>query len=609
MDGQGVERGDKLDQEELAFLPKGDAGDESCCESGVLTKEDLLRIDKEEPVWRRVRIALISIFWIVWFGLIVASALFIVFTPKCPPRPSQQFWESKVGYWVNPFSFVDSDGDLVGDLKGLADAAEYIQEEVGAGFVVLTSLSPLYPKSLMESGKSSLKGIHPTLGSMEDFHYLLRSFKKRGMQVVVTLNFNSVPVAHELAKPEFLTASTANDKFCRADASPKEAVDGQYYYSTYGSGSGVVDLNLQSAKVMDELKNATRFWLSKGVDGILLEDAAFFVEEGLCSGDSWFAELPTCKLYTQKTLTVVSDLRKVIDEFSSSTSRPRVLFADPGNTGYGPNGNVSAELLLGTEEAPGAHVVISRHFAFNSGASNVSASPSVSAYSSSVNSSLAGQLALTIASPSDRPYADIFSTASVFLLPGTPLVYAGTEIGWNPISDVPSGLYPFGERPIVDDVASKLPMPWDSHGAGFSKSEKVSGLYQNYTEKLNVTETVETSMAAGRGPSIFNLSTTLIRLYKEEPSLLWGGFSRNVTEHPSVEVFKRSAAGFDSVVVVMVDADGFSVVDFTSECATLVPVVVYPPNELFPIGEALSSVKVYFKPASCKTVYVFKCAV
>lgn len=45
----------------------------------------------------------------------------------------------------------------------------------------------------------------------------------------------------------------------------------------------------------------------------------------------------------------------------------RVLIADPGNTGYGASGKEDAEKLLGVEEAPGAHLVISRQFAFNRG--------------------------------------------------------------------------------------------------------------------------------------------------------------------------------------------------------------------------------------------------
>lgn len=102
-----------------------------------------------------------------------------------------------------------------------------------------------------------------------------------------------------------------------------QLVNGEKFYSTYGKGSGVVDLNLKLPEVMEKVKNATRFWLHKGVDGILLSDAAFFVEEGTCASGGWLSSFPTCKLYTNGTVSVIQALRKVVDEVSSETSRPR----------------------------------------------------------------------------------------------------------------------------------------------------------------------------------------------------------------------------------------------------------------------------------------------
>lgn len=119
MGDHAIAGGDSANTEEVAYIDGvKDTIDSNKYEYPLLTKEDLLRLDAEQPIWRRVRIALIALFWVVWICLIVVSILYIVLTPKCPPRPVQSFWQSKVGYWVNPFSFKDSDGDLIGDLKG-----------------------------------------------------------------------------------------------------------------------------------------------------------------------------------------------------------------------------------------------------------------------------------------------------------------------------------------------------------------------------------------------------------------------------------------------------------------------------------------------------------
>lgn len=95
---------------------------------------------------------------------------------------------------------------------GLLSVSDYIQESVGAGFLILTPMSPLYPKSLSNVTKVTFESIHPALGTMDDFSALLRGFKKKGMQIVISLNFNAVPLNHELAHPTYLVPATAADK-------------------------------------------------------------------------------------------------------------------------------------------------------------------------------------------------------------------------------------------------------------------------------------------------------------------------------------------------------------------------------------------------------------
>ncbi len=54
--------------------------------------------------------------------------------------------------------------------------------------------------------------IHPALGTMDDFQAVIRTLKNRGMQTIISLNFNSIPVTHELAKPRFLKKASPRDK-------------------------------------------------------------------------------------------------------------------------------------------------------------------------------------------------------------------------------------------------------------------------------------------------------------------------------------------------------------------------------------------------------------
>lgn len=85
----------------------------------LLSKEDLMEVDKAEPKWHKIRLSIVIIFWLIWLGLCVGTCLFVGLTTRCPTRPSQEFWQSNTGYWLNPFAFKDSNGDKIGDLKGM----------------------------------------------------------------------------------------------------------------------------------------------------------------------------------------------------------------------------------------------------------------------------------------------------------------------------------------------------------------------------------------------------------------------------------------------------------------------------------------------------------
>lgn len=98
-------------------------GQEIYSEAGVkefklLNREDILYINDTVPKWRRVRIGLLVGFWVIWLALLLALILIVVLQPKCPRKPTLHFWQSKVGYALDPFSFKDTNRDLIGDLNG-----------------------------------------------------------------------------------------------------------------------------------------------------------------------------------------------------------------------------------------------------------------------------------------------------------------------------------------------------------------------------------------------------------------------------------------------------------------------------------------------------------
>lgn len=180
----------------------------------LLTREDLIKVEAEEPCWRRARWVLLIIFWTLWLGLLATAIIVIVFTPKCPPRPTLGFWQTKVAYWVDPFAFKDSGTDRIGDLRGLSDSVNYIRDTVGAGYVILGSfLSGYFTNNKSELNLvDNLNKVDSSLGSMEDFRALVKAFHRAGLEVVITLDFNAVSMSHPWVNETSLLKRTAGDE-------------------------------------------------------------------------------------------------------------------------------------------------------------------------------------------------------------------------------------------------------------------------------------------------------------------------------------------------------------------------------------------------------------
>ena len=82
-----------------------------------LRKEELMQY-ANDPYWVKLRIILLVLFAFLWVGMLIGAIVIIVVAPKCPPRPQQDWWEPAVIYHIRPESFLDTNDDGVGDLKG-----------------------------------------------------------------------------------------------------------------------------------------------------------------------------------------------------------------------------------------------------------------------------------------------------------------------------------------------------------------------------------------------------------------------------------------------------------------------------------------------------------
>ena len=107
----------------------------------------------------------------------------------------RQWWHDKVAYQIYPKSFMDGNGDGIGDIQGIRSKLDYLKE---LGIDILW-LSPIYQSPFIDQGYdiSDYYRIAEEFGTMEEFDLLLEETKKRGMYLVMDLVVNHCSDRHE----------------------------------------------------------------------------------------------------------------------------------------------------------------------------------------------------------------------------------------------------------------------------------------------------------------------------------------------------------------------------------------------------------------------------
>ncbi|KAG5448133.1 Neutral and basic amino acid transport protein rBAT [Clonorchis sinensis] len=603
-------------------------------EPQYLSKEDLEALDQDEPKWRRFRIALLIVFGVVWLALVIAVILIVVLSTKCPPRPELAFWQSGVAYYVDLFAFKDSGGDGVGDIGGLLETIPYIKETVGAKFIILAPISLGYftnNKSLLGLVNDHTQ-IDPALGTVSDFRQLLKRLHKTGMQLVVSLDFNGIADNHVWMRNISFLKRFDNQKgwSSRYDRQPSITNNLQEYYSV---DNKLIDLDLTNEDVVQEILRVVQYWLDEDVDGILLKNCAFYVEDDntsrTTSSKKWSTDYPAQQLFQIRSVDVVRRVRKHIDDFSSARGKKCVLIADPGDTGYGlPISEAPGLMFLGSASEPAAHLVMHPEFTEQRGWKFLSSSPptefSVQAYSDSAGTAKES-LALFTASDVYRRHSALLPTVASIIFPGTPVIYYGSELGveWYRSNDPPKNLYPAGKLPTMyDDARSNvlschLPMPWDRAGTDFSANSNVSQYFGPYLDQFKISDTVESLNADGRGRTLWTLIQKLVHLRSKIESLQWGSFTlheKDTEVHTNrIEIVQRKAEGFQPVFGVFYnpaldpsETRTGIVIDFSWVCEKVWLHVAYPNDELKE-DKHLESLSMYIKLGSEPAFYLFQC--
>ena len=216
--------------------------------------------------------------------------------PRVPPAPSAEWWRGAVVYQVYPRSYADTDGDGVGDLKGITDHLDHIAS-LGVDAVWL---SPFFTSPMKDFGYdvADYCGVDPIFGALEDFDRLVEKAHALGLRIITDLVFAHTSDQHAWFRESRRSRTGPRaDWYVWADARPDgtpptnwqsvfggpawtwDARRGQYYMHNFLPEQP--QLNLHSPAVQDALLDVARFWLDRGVDGFRFDAINFALHDPL----------------------------------------------------------------------------------------------------------------------------------------------------------------------------------------------------------------------------------------------------------------------------------------------------------------------------------------
>ena len=492
----------------------------------------------------------------------------------------RNWWKEAVAYQVYPRSFNDSNGDGIGDLPGLIEKLDYL-ENLGIDVIWL---SPMYPSPNDDNGYdiSDYKGIMSEFGTMNDFDQLLSSIHQRGMKLILDLVVNHKSDEH----PWFIESKSSKtnakrDWYIWADPKPdgsepnnwESIFNGstwefdestkQYYFHLFSKKQP--DLNWENPDVRQAVFDMMNWWFEKGIDGFRV-DAITHIKKNFEAGD---LPIPDGKKFAPAFDVDMNQpgIQEWLQEMKDkSLSRYDIMTVGEAN-GVTPN---DAEEWVGEEKGKFNMIFQFEHLGlWSTGDTKFD----VKAYKQVLNRwqkqlENVGWNALFIENH-DQPrrvstwgddknywYESATSHATAyFLQQGTPFIYQGQEIGMTN--------YPFESIESFNDVAVKTeyqivkkeggdvnqlldkykmenrdnartPMQWNnSINAGFTTGKPWFHVNPNYTE-INVKQQLNDKF------SILSYYKALIQLKKSDLIYTYGKFSMVDAENEQIFAYTRS---------------------------------------------------------------------
>lgn len=509
--------------------------------------------------------------------------------------PDRKWWKEAVVYQIYPRSFKDSNGDGVGDLKGITSKLDYIKS-IGVDVIWL---NPIYSSPNDDNGYdiSDYRNIMTDFGTMADFDELLKAMHDRKLKLVMDLVVNHSSDEHEWFKQSRSSRDNPYRDYyhwwdaekgqpakrvsffdVNGDAWKYDEATNSYYLHIFSQKQP--DLNWENPKVRQEIYSMMRFWFDKGVDGFRMDVIPFISKDTAFPpipaeyGNRWsrfYANGPHLHEYLQEMN------REVLSKYDVMTvaEAPGVTTADALN--YVDPDRKELNMLYQFDGVRLGYVPDSKKIIDPNGWSLLDFKDVYSKWDQVFADKGWGTIYLgnhdqprmtTRWGNDSNEFRELSSKMlSTFLLTmrATPYYYQGDELGMTNIKfdriedyqDIESrnwyeqiknqngDLKQFMEsQKIAARDNGRTPFQWEaSENAGFTTGKPWLKINPNY-KTVNVAE-------EDKNPnSTLNYFRNLVQLRKKEPTLVYGKYTLLDKDNPNVYAYTRQLNGKKILVLL-----------------------------------------------------------
>ncbi|HEU5444714.1 MAG TPA: alpha-amylase family glycosyl hydrolase [Pseudolabrys sp.] len=476
-----------------------------------------------------------------------------------------RWWERGIIYQIYPRSFKDSNGDGIGDLRGIRSKLDYLQW-LGVDAIWI---SPIFPSPMADFGYdvSNYTDVDPIFGTLADFDTLLTDVHQRGMKLLLDYVPNHTSEQHPWFNESRSSRTSAKrDWYIWRDPAPGggppnnwranfggsawewDEKTGQYYYHAFLKEQP--DLNWRNAPVRAAMLDVLRFWLDRGVDGFRVDVMHHLVKDTdfrdnppnpeWRPGMSPYRELLTT--YTvdlPEVQEIVAQMRSVIEKYDDRMLVGEIylpverLMAYYGASGKGAHLPFNFQLIRLPWKAKEISQAVERYeallpsYGWPNWVLGNHDKPRIASRAGPAQARVAAMLLLT--------------------LRGTPTMYYGDEIGMRDVTIEPDQVRDPFEKNVPglglgrDPV--RTPMQWSgSPWADFSSTRPWLPLSADFATQNAAVQSEDPS-------SLLTLYRRLIELRRAEPALCVGDYGA-LPAGEDLIAYLRTAAGRRLLIVL-----------------------------------------------------------